>query len=654
MAGPFCRQPRAIIGKTIHVNEQLVTVVGVASRFASGSNYGEAWFPYTLTSYLGLGDQWVRPGEARWLSLAARLNPGFSRAAAAAELALLVRQQDALHKGRVSKLVVTNGSAIQEPGSSRVAWMVALILGVLILVLIISCANVTTLLLSRADARQPEMGVRLALGASRMRLIRMLVTETVLLASVAGVASIYLAYRFPVLLWLWIAKSIRVYPLEPDWRVFSFLALSTLMAGTLAGLAPALESLKVDLLASLKGQRRFFTRRNTGNGLRNFLVATQVAVSLVLLVGSGLFVRAHQQLLNTDPGYETRQVILTSIVVPSAQTPQSRASFREDLTRQIEALPGVRSTALASNLVPSPDGEQILLQLPGKSAFPVASIQVSANYFATMGIPILRGRALERNDAACGTRSGVCPVVVSQQFAREYINGSDVIGKTLRTPDGGTLEIVGIAGNVSSNMFARLYEPAIYRSWPLDNLTPQITELMVRVTGNAETMAANITDILRKTFPGSKVEARTIHSVILEVAGIFWRFEMLILLLGALAVLLAVIGIYGVVSFVVSKRTKEIGIRIALGAMKKDIYASVIGSNMRPIWIGLAVGIPLAVGGARVLQQALKPVATIFAYNDLLSYAAPACLLLAVSVIAMLGPARRAAACDPSTTLREE
>jgi predicted permease len=644
---------QSIIGKTIHVNEQLVTVVGVAPHFASGMNSAAAWLPYTLTTYLGLGEQWTRPGEVRWLGLAGRLNPGFSRADVAAELAMLIHQQDGLHQGRISKLLVTDGSQIHRPpADSRVAWMVALIMGVLLMVLIISCANVTTLLLSRADARQQEMGVRLALGASRTRLIRMQVTETVLLASVAGAASLYLAYRFPFLLWLWVARTTVDYPLDPDWRLFSFLAVSTLLAGTLAGLAPALESLKVDLVGSLKGQRRFFTRRATGGGLRNFLVATQVAISLVLLVGSGLFVRAHHQILNADPGYETRQVILTNLFTPSAKTPQSRANFRDNLTRQIEALPGVRSTALASNVQPSLEGEQLLIQLPGKSPFPVASIQVSANYFATMSIPIPRGRALERNDAPCGTQAGVCPVVVSQQFAREILDGSDVIGKTLRTPDGGTLEIVGIAGDVS-DLFTRVSRPAIYRAWSPVNLPPQFT-LLVRVAGNAETMAADITDILRKTFVGSKVEARTVHAMIYLVAGLFWRLEMLILLLGVLAVLLAVIGIYGVVSFAVSKRTKEIGIRIALGAMKKDIYAAVIGSSMRPIWIGLCVGILLAIGGARVLQQALKPIARVFAYNDALSYAAPACLLLAVSVIAMLGPARRAAACDPSKTLREE
>ncbi len=434
--------------------------------------------------------------------------------------------------------------------------------------------------------------------------------------------------------------------------MFSFLAVSTLLTGLFAGLTPALESLKVDLLGSLKGQRRFFAPRRTRGGLRHFLVAIQVAISLVLLVGSALFVRAHSQILNDDPGYEIRQVILTSFSVPLAKTSQSRANLRDNLTRQIEALPGVTSTALASSLQPSLEGEQLLIQLPGRSPFPVASLQVSARYFATMSIPLLRGRALEPNDPPCGTQTTVCPVVVSQQFVREYLNGSDVIGKTFRTSDGGMLEIVGIARDVSQ-LFTRIYQPAIYRPWSLSNLPPQFT-LLVCVTGNAETMTGDITDVLRKTFLGSKVTAYTIHSRIYEVASIFWRLETLILLLGVLAVLLAVIGIYGVVSFAVSKRTKEIGIRIALGAMKKDIYATVIGSNLRPLLIGLCIGMPLAIAGSRVMQQAMKPIASVFTFYDPLSYVAPACLLLLVSVLAMLIPARRAAACDPSETLREE
>jgi hypothetical protein len=227
-----------IIGKTIHVSDRLVTVVGVAPRFAGEtSKVGEAWFPYTLTTYLGLGEHWNPPGEVRWLELAARLNPGFSRADAATELRLLVSQQDKLHPGRKSSVIVTDGSLIHEPNNTRIVLVVSLIVGVLILVLLISCANVTTLLLSRADARQQEMGVRLALGASRIRIIRMLVTEALLLACVAGIASLYLTYHVPTILSRWISSATVGFSLDPDWRVFSYFTGSILLAGILAGLA---------------------------------------------------------------------------------------------------------------------------------------------------------------------------------------------------------------------------------------------------------------------------------------------------------------------------------------------------------------------------------------------------------------------------------
>ena len=647
----FAANP-SIIGKPIHLNDHLVTVVGVVPPFGSGNNSAQAWLPYTLTSDLDLGDQWGRPGEVRWLQISGRLNHGFSRADAAAELASLIHQQDLLHPGRISRLVVTDGSDVHRPGNRQVVWLVGLILGVLLLVLVISCANVTTLLLSRADARQPEIAVRLALGASRTRLVRMLVTEILLLAILAGSASVYLTYHLPSFLLLWIAKpQMDLLPLYPDWRVFAFLAVSTLLAGTLAGLARALESLKVDLLGSLTGQRRFFTRRASRGSLRQILVATQVAISLVLLAGSSFFIHAHQQVVHADPGFEIRQVVQTTAFDPAAKTPEARTIFRDNLRRQIEAMPGVRSTALASGLQPSLDGEQLLIQLPGKSPFPVASLQVSADYFPTMGISILRGRALERNDTACD-KGAVCPVVVSQLFAREFLDAGEVIGRTLRTPDGQTLEIVGISGNTSS-LFDHEYHPVLYRAWTPSNLSWPPT-VFVRVTGNGDAMAANITDVLKKTLHGSNVQAETIRARVDRIANIFWRLEVMILLLGVIAVLLAIIGLYGVVSFAVGKRAKEIGIRIALGAMKKDIYRAVLRSSIRPVLIGLLVGAPLAIGGARVMGQALKPVAAIFAYNDPSHYAIPACLLFAVSVIAILIPAGRAARCDPSSTLRDE
>jgi len=520
-----------------------------------------------------------------------------------------------------------------------------------LLVLLTACANVTTLLLSRADARQPEVAVRLALGASRIRLIRMLMTESVLLAIVAGSLSVYLTYQVPIFMWQWPMKELPQVPFDPDWRVFTFLGVSILLAGLLAGLAPALESLKVDLLASLKGQRRFLTRRMNDGGLKQILVGTQVAISLVLLVGSSLFIHIYRQVAAPDPGYDFRHLALVDVFNPAAKSRQDQAALRASALRQIQAVPGVRFSAFATQLSPNVDAEQLLIQLPGKSPFPVASEQVSSDYFSTMGIPILRGRAIERNDADCD-RGLVCPVVVSQQFVRQFLDAGDVIGKTLHTSTGQTLEIAGIAGNVSG-FFDHVYIPAIYRPWNPANLPPKIS-LCVRINGDPEVVAASLTDILKKSLQGSKVKADTVEERLELMTAVFWRLQMMMVMLGAMALFLAIIGIYGVVAFAVGKRLKEIGIRVSLGATRKDIYATVLRSHIRPVWIGLLIGVPLALIGVRVLSHALQPAANLFAFSNPLHYLAPACLLFAVSVIAILIPAHRAAHCDPSTTLRDE
>jgi putative ABC transport system permease protein len=355
--------------------------------------------------------------------------------------------------------------------------------------------------------------------------------------------------------------------------------------------------------------------------------------------------------LTADPGFESGQIVMTTIFVPSIKTPESRAIFCDAVSRTIAAIPGVRSSTLGSYMPFSAYLDQIEIASPGKSVFSVASNQVSAGYFSTLGIPILRGRAIELTDTTCG-RLIVCPVVVSQQFAKDYLNGSDVIGKTLRSPDGGMLEIVGIAANVAASPFSREYQPVIYQRVSFANSTLQIP-LSVRVTGDPKTMTTAIADVLRATYPGAEVDTHSLRSDVEQLAQNFARLEMLIVLLGAIGVFLAVIGIYGVSSFSVRKRTKEMGIRIALGALKKDIYSTVIQSNLWPIWLGLTFGLLLALAGARLTQRALAKHLSM-AYYDPFTYVAPACLMLAVSLLAMLVPARRAAACDPSKTLRDE
>src|SRR5262245_50639962 len=242
-----------IVGKVVHFNRQPVTVIGIAPVFANMFS-SDAWLPYTLQSYLKLGDYLIaEPDKGVWEVIEGRLNLGFSRQDAAAELALLNSQQDRLQPGRKSTIIVTDGSMVQQPDwQNRMVWVITLIMGTLTLIVVIACANVTTILLARAHARQQEIAVRLAFGAGKLRLIRMLLAETLLLAAIAGAASVYFAYLIPDILNRWLAVTPFDWALTPDWRVFGYLASLTLLAGVLAGLAPALQSLKVNLSDSLK------------------------------------------------------------------------------------------------------------------------------------------------------------------------------------------------------------------------------------------------------------------------------------------------------------------------------------------------------------------------------------------------------------------
>src|SRR5262245_453540 len=341
-----------IIGKVIHFNGQPVTVVGVAPEFAGMVDHSKAWLPYTLETYLKLGANLLKPGEAAWLNVVGRLNPGFSHEQATAELRLLASQQDRLHPGRNSTHIVTDGSSIQTPEfRNRAIWIVGLIIGVLTILVLVICTNVTTLLLARAAARRQEIAVRLALGAGRMRLVRMLMTETLLLSSIAGLASLYFTYHLPGALMNWLsdngADNLYVdFSLAPDWRVFGYLMFVTLFAATLAGLAPTFQSLKVNLSDSLKGRQSML---GGYSWLRGILIGAQVALSFVLLFGAWPAVRHVREMSGANPGFETRHVLFAHMYVRDRSAQQrSWPARRLMITGRLEDLPGVQSVAYAS------------------------------------------------------------------------------------------------------------------------------------------------------------------------------------------------------------------------------------------------------------------------------------------------------------------
>jgi predicted permease len=650
----FASDPQ-IVGKVIHFNGQPVTVVGVTPVFA-GEVPGDAWLPYTLETYLKHGDDLQRPGEAVWLNIVGRLNPGFSHRDADTELKLLAGQQDRLHPGRTTTLTVTDGSWIQEPDDrGKIMLVFTVILGALIVVVLIACVNAATLLLAKAAARRQEIAVRLALGAGRARLIRMLLTETFLLAAVAGLASSYLTHHIPGILDQWLdgPGGATDYSQAPDWRVFGYLAAVTILAGAMAGLTPALQSLKINLTEMLKG-RQSTPGGGRGSRLYGLLIGAQVALSFFLLCGAGFFVSVAQKAASFDPGFETRQTLEAGLYVQRAgMETRNWDSLYRALTERITAMPGVQSVAYSYRFAYR-GSWRMDVQTPGQQPRQAEINPVSSNYFATLGISVVSGRAIREDDPPCEGSTGrtMCAVVVSQRLAREFWPGGNPLGQTLRTSEGNSFEVVGVARDVSSIRLGGPDEPTIYRPLSLNNNYPP--HPIVRFSGDGASLARAITAAARELAPELVVIVRTIEATREEMTEDIWRQTRLVVVLCAMAVILAVIGIYGVVAFAVSRRTKEMGIRIALGASSKDIYRAVLGASGRPIAIGLLVGLAISIATWLAVAPLLREVS--FAVNvlDPVIYGMTAILLAGVALSAMLGPARRATRVDPMMALRDE
>jgi predicted permease len=648
----FAADPQ-ILGKIAHFNGQPVTVVGVAPTFAGMVNGATAWLPYTLETYLKGGDNLLRPGDAAWLQVVGRLNPGFSHGDAVAELKLLAGQQDRLHPGRTTTLTVTNGSVIQHPtGTNREAnrLLFALILGTLIFIVLIVCVNVTTLLLSRSAARRQEIAVRLALGASRARLIRMLLTETFLLAALAGILSFYLAYKLPDILMRWLnpVDELGAWSLAPDWRVFVFLTLMTVLAGTTAGLQPALQSLRVNLSETLKG-RQSSLGGGKGSWLYGQLIAAQVAFSFFLLCGAILFVSVARQAANFEPGFETRQVLWADLFLRSRSVePRNWGDFHRRLTERLAALPGAQSVAYSNRPFRGVWIDDV--HAPGQALRRVEINLVSSNYFTTLGIAIVNGRAFQESDPPCG--KAICPVVVSQRLANAFWPGENPLGHTVRNSAGRSFEVVGVARDISSRRLGDLDDPTIYQPANLNGNFP--AQPLVRFSGDGEALTRAVAAAARELAPELSVEARTIQSAREVETERLWRYARLIVLVCTMSVMLAILGIYGVVTFAVNRRTKEMGIRIALGAQNKDIYHAVLRSSGRPVVIGLLIGLAVTAATASSVAPLSRNVGFTVNAMDPGAYVITAMLLAGVSLSAMLVPARRATRVDPMTVLRDE
>jgi putative ABC transport system permease protein len=370
-----------ILGRAITVGRTALTVVGVTPPRFSGREKGiNIWIPYSMLSQFE---------NEPWVTVEGRLNPGHSRTSVQAELSVIAQQQDRMHMRRKTTLIVTDGSIVAEPHLRIVIWAVSSIMGALTLVLLISCTNVSALLLSRAAARKREIAIRISLGAGRVRLLRMLLTESVLLATFGGVIGAFLAWKVPTII-VGLLEFAPAYSLKPDWAVFAYLAGITLIAGCLAGLAPIAESMKADLATSLKGREGLFVSSVRNWRTLDFLVASQVAMSLVLLAAAAICVRAQYTMFAAGPGFEIEHVLAMRI-----GSPGDGWAFRHTLEQRLRAVPGVVSVCFAQFLpLEREDSENVKPSGQDAGTGRVVSTNfVSPNFFETLGIPIVRGRA---------------------------------------------------------------------------------------------------------------------------------------------------------------------------------------------------------------------------------------------------------------------
>lgn len=656
----FAANPK-IVGESIHLNGLPYTVVGVVPYEGANLQGAGVYVPYTVEPVMDRGGtNMLTNSDAPWLEVGGRLRAGSTRADAQAELTTLLRQQDRAYMerkvtsfNRKTSVELTNGSFIEMPAfHDTVLELLVLILGPLSLVLLLACSNVTMLFLSRAMVRRGEIAVRLALGVGRARLLRMLLLEGLLTAMVAGVASLFLANRVPQMIMNAVRSNIAdlVPQMRPDWHVFGYLGALVAVTAIVSSLAPMHAAWKLDLVTALKGREAAATVRA---GLTGGLIVAQIAMSFVLLTAAVLFVRMPGMVTAMDPGFETHQTLSVPLEVDtSAQNQAVARSFYRNVEARIRAIPGVQSVAYES-LEPFRQTPPSEVRFPQqeKGYGEAATIDdVSTDFFSTFGIRMLVGRSFRSSDAVVSGGSSVG--VVSQAFAKQFWPGIDPIGKTVLTPDDRRFVVVGVAADTRSEQFGILDGPRLYTLRDPASLGGQ---LYVRFRGSATATEAAVFDAVR-SLDRTQVQApQTIWEKLESEAENISSLARIVVVMASIAVLLAITGVYAVLSFAINQRTRELSIRMLLGASRAAIFRSVLLRGGRQIAMGLACGMALAGPGAWVFgQHMLKRSPFPVRGFDGSLYAIAAALVVVVSLAAMYLPALRATRVDPMKALRSE
>ncbi|HEX8140372.1 MAG TPA: ABC transporter permease [Pyrinomonadaceae bacterium] len=636
-----------IVGRSISLNASSYTVIGIMPpTFQFPDRETEIWTP------VAFDEKQAQQHGGHYISVVGRLKPGVTLAQAQTEMSAIAARLAQAYPDTNTGWGVSLFS-MQEYESREIKPALLVLLGAVALVLAVACANVANLLLARATVRQREIAIRSALGASRWRVIRQLLTESVLLAIVGGGIGLLLAlWGTDLLLALAPENLPRVKGGTLDMRVLLFTGLITIVTGLIFGLVPALQSSRPNLNETLKEGGRGTTG---GQGrVRSLLVVTEVALALVLLVGAGLLIRSFYRLQQVNPGFNPKNALAVSVSLPAKKygEEEQQAAFFTELIERVSTLPGVVAVGATQSL--PIQGDYVLsFNIEGRPPDAPGTepstnyYAVSRDYFRAMGIPLLRGRLFTEQDKKDAPR--VC--VINETMAKKFFPGEDPIGKRLNVTNGPERfrEIVGIVGDVKQYGLdqpttAQTYEP--YLQTPFSGMT-----LIVRTEGNPVAFGGSVRSqvlSIDKDQPVSRI--RPLEQIVAESMA-RQRFAMLLLgIFAVVALILAAVGLYGVMAYSVTQRTHEIGVRMALGAQQRDVLKLVVGQGMILALVGVVIGLVASFALTRVMTTLLFNVSA----TDPLTFLVIPVLLTLVALVASLIPARRAMKVDPMIALRYE
>jgi putative ABC transport system permease protein len=649
-----------IVGSVLTLNSKSYTVIGVMPegfQFPLQNDPANLWTTYANQLTPTDGETIADARGAHFLQTIARLKPGVTIEQARATMETIgSRLSEKYPDSNTGFSVTVNPTHEDMVGDVRPALLI--LMGAVGCVLLIACTNVASLLLARATTRHKEIAIRAALGASRLRVIRQLLTESVVLSLAGGALGLLIA--------MWSADALvsasgdqllRSSQIGLDVRVLIFTLLVSVFTGMLFGLVPALHSSKTNLNESLKEGARGSSEGGRRMSLRNALVTAEVAIAVVLLVSAGLLIQSLWRLQRVDAGINPHNVMTFELGVPEVKYgPEKQAEFFRQLQARLAALPGVEAASAVTPLPLSNRNMSISFEIDGrpmpKGQHPSSAFRlISLDYFRAMGIRFVRGRDFSERDGY--NAPGV--IIVNEEFVDKFFPGEDPIGKRVRpgisTNAGGPKwrEIIGVVGNVRHRALNRDFTPEYYvpgPQVPLDSMT-----LVVKTTGDPRGIVAGVRDEVRQMDKDLPIyNIRTMDEYLSASVAQPRLIALLLMIFAALALLLTAIGLYGVMSYSVAQRTHEIGIRMALGARPADVLRLVVGQGMTLAVVGVGIGLGVAFVATRVMASLLFGIGA----KDPLTFAAIALMIAGVALAACFVPARRATKVDPMVALRYE